>query len=49
VIFGEFPNALAIVGIGVIIVTGVLLVMRSGRGSIEARTAINIKQGSDEA
>lgn len=44
--FGEFPNTLAIVGIMIIIVTGVFLVMRSGRAEIEARAEINLKQGS---
>lgn len=49
VVFGDFPNALAIAGIGLILVSGVLLVLRSGRSAVVTRTAIDIKQGSGEA
>lgn len=47
IIFGDFPNTLAIVGIGLIIISGVLLVARTGRAAVVTRTAINLKQGSD--
>jgi drug/metabolite transporter (DMT)-like permease len=49
VMFGDFPNALAIAGIGLILVSGVLLVVRSGRQAVVTRTAIDLKQGSGGA
>lgn len=49
VMFGDFPNALAMAGIGLILVSGVLVVLRSGQAAVVTRTAIDIKQGSGEA
>ncbi len=49
VMFGDFPNPLAFAGIGLILVCGVILVMRSSRPAVAARTPIDIKQGSGRA
>ncbi len=45
--FGDFPDLVAIAGIGLILVSGVLLVLRSGRRAVVTRTAIDINRGSD--
>lgn len=46
-VFGEFPNALAIAGIGLILGSGVVLVMHSRKPVVAVPAAIDAKEGSD--
>ena len=46
-VFGEFPNALAIAGIGLILGSGVVLVMHSRKPVVAMPAAIDAKEGSD--